>query len=145
MGEHWDLWIRGGTLVDGTGAPASKGEVAIRDGRLAPPGALKGSPERGVDATGWLGGPGFYALVTHQYSLGVQAVLSGETKGLDTQQGQRLDDTGITALYVGPGFGFTWGTSLAADVTVDLPAIQDNTSVQIVPNYRLRGGLTWRF
>lgn len=93
----------------------------------------------------WLGGPGLYALLTHRYSVGVQAVLSGETKGKDTQQGRRLDDTGITALYVGPGFGFTWGTSLAADVTLDLPAIQDNTSVQIVPNYRLRGGLTWRF
>ena len=93
----------------------------------------------------WIGGPGFYALLTNDYSLGVQAVLSGETKGKDTQQGQRLDDTGITALYVGPGFSFTWGTSLAADVALDLPAIQDNTSVQIVPDYRIRGGLTWRF
>ena len=93
----------------------------------------------------WIGGPGVYALLTNDYSLGVQAVLSGETKGKDTQQGQRLDDTGITALYVGPGFSFTWGTSLAADVALDLPAIQDNTSVQIVPDYRIRGGLMWRF
>jgi len=98
-----------------------------------------------ADDLTWLGGPGVYALLTHQYSLGLQAVLSGETKGEDTQQGQRLDDTGITALYVGPGFTFTWGTSLAADVALDLPAVQDNTSVQIVPNYRIRGGLTWRF
>ena len=93
----------------------------------------------------WLGGPGVFALLTHQYSLGLQAVLSGETKGKDTQQGERLADTGITALYVGPGFTFTWGTSLAADVALDLPAIQDNTAVQIVPDYRIRGGVTWRF
>jgi hypothetical protein len=93
----------------------------------------------------WVGGPGVFALLTHGYSLGLQAVLSGETKGKDTQQGQRLDDTGITALYAGPGLSFTWGTSLAADVALDLPAIQDNTAVQIVPDYRIRGGLTWRF
>jgi hypothetical protein len=93
----------------------------------------------------WLGGPGVFALLTHQYSLGLQAVLSGETKGKDTQNGVRLDDTGITALYAGPGLAFTWGTSLAADVAVDLPVVQDTTSVQIVPDYRLRGGVTWRF
>jgi hypothetical protein len=72
-------------------------------------------------------------------------VLSGETKGKDTQQGERLDDTGITAFYVGPGINFTWGTSLAADVALDVPVVQDNTAVQIVPDYRIRGGLTWRF
>ena len=93
----------------------------------------------------WVGGPGVFALLTHGYTLGVQAVLSGETKGLDEQRGKRLDDTGITALYAGPGFGFTWGTSLAADLTLDLPAVQNNTSVQIVPDYRIRGGVTWRF
>lgn len=93
----------------------------------------------------WVGGPGVFALLTHRYSLGLQAVLSGETKGKDTQKGERLADTGITALYVGPGFTFTWGTSLAADVALDLPAVQDNTSVQIVPDYRIRGGITWRF
>ena len=98
-----------------------------------------------ADDLTWVGGPGVFALLTHRYSLGLQAVLSGETKGKDTQQGQRLDDTGITALYVGPGFTFTWGTSLAADVALDLPAVQDNTAVQIVPAYRIRGGLTWRF
>ena len=86
-----------------------------------------------------------FALLTHRYSLGLQAVLSGETKGKDTQRGERLADTGITALYVGPGLTFTWGTSLAADVAFDLPAVQDNTAVQIVPDYRVRGGLTWRF
>jgi len=93
----------------------------------------------------WTGGPGVFALLAHGYSLGLQAVLSGETKGKDTQQGERLDDTGITAFYVGPGINFTWGTSLAADVALDVPVVQDNTAVQIVPDYRIRGGLTWRF
>jgi hypothetical protein len=93
----------------------------------------------------WVGGPGVFALLTHAYSLGLQAVLSGETKGKDTQAGERLDDTGITALYVGPGFNLTWGTSLAADLAVDVPVVQENTAVQIVPDYRIRGGIIWRF
>ena len=36
----------------------------------------------------WIGGPGWYALLTHSYSLALQAVLSGETKGNDSQQGR---------------------------------------------------------
>lgn len=93
----------------------------------------------------WTGGPGWYALLEHDYTLGLQALLTGETKGKDTQQGRTLDDTAITALFVGPAVELTWGTSLAADFAVDLPVIQHNTAVQIVPSFRLRGGLVWRF
>jgi hypothetical protein len=93
----------------------------------------------------WVGGPGWYPLLTHDYTLGIQAVFSGETKGKDTQAGQRLDDTAITALYLGPGIRFTWGTQLSTELAADLPVIQHNTSLQIVPNFRVRGGLVWRF
>lgn len=93
----------------------------------------------------WLGGPGWYVLLTHDYSLGAQAVLSGETKGKDTQQGHRADDTAITALYVGPGVSFTWRGTLGAELAADLPVYQHNSSLQLVPDARVRGGLTWRF
>jgi hypothetical protein len=93
----------------------------------------------------WSGGPGVFVLLTHAYTLGLQALVAGETKGKDRQQGQPLDDTGITALYAGPALSFTWGTSLAIDAAGELPAIQNNTSLQIVPDYRIRGGITWRF
>lgn len=98
-----------------------------------------------ADDLTWEGGPGVHVLLDHRYTLSAQAVLSGETKGQDTQRDQRLNDTAITALYVGPGLHFTWGTSVAADLVVDLPAIQNNTSLQIVPDYRLRGGVVVRF
>jgi hypothetical protein len=93
----------------------------------------------------WQGGPGVFALLEHGYSLGVQAAIAGETKGKDTQQGMRLDDTSMTALYAGPALSFTWGTSLAADLAVDIPAIQHTTSLQLVPDVRVRGGITWSF
>jgi len=75
----------------------------------------------------------------------VQAILSGETKGKDTLDGAKLDDTALTALYLGPGVTFTWGTLLGVDLTADLPLVQNNTARQIVADYRLRGGVTWRF
>ncbi len=91
------------------------------------------------------GGPGFYALLTHTYSLGIQALVSMETKGTDDLNGVRQGDTGITSLYAGPGVHFTWGSTLSAELAADIPALQHNSALQIVPDYRLRGGLVWRF
>lgn len=93
----------------------------------------------------WQIGPGVYPLLGHRGTLGVQALFSGETKGKDRLDGVRLDDTGITALYLGPALSFTWGTSLGADVAADLPVRQANTALQIVADFRIRGGFTWRF
>jgi len=93
----------------------------------------------------WSGGPGEFVLLTHDYTLGVQALLSGETKGNDTVAGRQATDTAITALYVGPSLQFTWGTTLGVNLAVDLPVIQNNSALQIVADYRLRSGLTWRF
>jgi hypothetical protein len=93
----------------------------------------------------WNGGPGEYVLLTHQYTVGVLAELTGESKGNDTLNGVKGDDTAITALYLGPDVRFTWGTSLGGSLAVDLPVLQNNSAFQIVPNYRVRGGFTWRF
>jgi hypothetical protein len=93
----------------------------------------------------WSTGPGVFALLTHRYSLGTQVLFTGETKGNDHQAGAQLDDTAITALYLGPGVTFSWGTQLAGDVIVDVPVVQHTTGRQIVADVRVRGGLTWRF
>ncbi|MET0901623.1 MAG: amidohydrolase family protein, partial [Acidimicrobiales bacterium] len=56
--------IRGGLVVDGTGAPGAIGDVAVRDGRIVPVDELEpGAPE--VDATGLVVAPGFVDLHTH--------------------------------------------------------------------------------
>jgi len=93
----------------------------------------------------WSGGPGAFLWLGHDATCTLQAVTSGEHKGTDTLAGQEEGDTAITAVYLGPSLGVTWGTSLAAEVAADLPILQDNSGVQIVPDYRVRGGVTWRF
>ena len=93
----------------------------------------------------WNGALGEYVFLTHQYSVAPLVALTGETKGNDTLNGVKGDDTGVTALYLGPGLQVTWGSSLAANFNVDLPVLENNSGLQIVPNSRLRAGLTWQF
>jgi len=93
----------------------------------------------------WLGGPGYYLWLDHDSAFSVGAALSGETKGFDVQQGKAATDTGVTALYVGPAFSFSWESTLSAELAADLPVLQNTTSYQIVPDFRLRAALVWRF
>ncbi len=65
MAERFDLLIRGGTLVDGTGAPAQRGDVAIRAGKIAALGDVRGTAARTVDADGAVVAPGFIDIHTH--------------------------------------------------------------------------------
>jgi N-acyl-D-aspartate/D-glutamate deacylase len=60
-----DLLIRGGTIVDGTGAPAVPGDVAITDGRIAAVGAVSTRADRTIDASGRIVAPGFIDGHTH--------------------------------------------------------------------------------
>ena len=53
--------------------------------------------------------------------------------------------TGITAVYLGPAISFTWKENLSVEAGVDVPVVQDNTALQLVPGYRVRAAVTWRF
>jgi N-acyl-D-amino-acid deacylase len=63
--EHYDLLIRGGTIVDGTGAPRRRGDVGIRGGRVAALGELRGSAAEVLEAEGHVVAPGFVDIHTH--------------------------------------------------------------------------------
>ena len=59
-----DLVIRGGTIVDGTGADRFSGDVAVDDGRIAAVGGrLDG--DRTIDADGAIVTPGWVDVHTH--------------------------------------------------------------------------------
>ncbi len=62
----FDLLVVNGTLVDGTGAPARRADVGIRDGKIAAIGDLAGqAATRTLDAAGALVTPGFVDLHSH--------------------------------------------------------------------------------
>ena len=63
-----DLLIRGGLVVDGTGAPGRVADVAVTDGRITAVGNSNGkgaSAATVVDATGLVVAPGFVDIHTH--------------------------------------------------------------------------------
>ncbi|TFG92154.1 MAG: amidohydrolase, partial [Myxococcales bacterium] len=61
----YDLVIRGGTLVDGSGRPGVPGDLGIRDGRIAAVGDAPGTATTHLDASGRMVAPGFIDLHTH--------------------------------------------------------------------------------
>lgn len=93
----------------------------------------------------WFGGPGVYALLNHQQTLAVQAVVSGETKEQDTLHGVATGDTAETIVYLGPQVSYTWSTRLSAQLGFDYPLSVRSTGDQIVPGWRIRAAFNWRF
>lgn len=60
-----DIVIRNGTLIDGTGAAAQEGDLAIDDGMITAVGDVPGKGNEELDAKGHLVTPGFVDLHTH--------------------------------------------------------------------------------
>ena len=94
---EYDIIIKGGTVVDGTRTPRYVSDIAIKDGRIAQIGGLRGSRAAKVlDASGLIVAPGFVDLHTH-YDAQVQwdpyCTISGWH--------------GVTSIAIGNcGFGF---------------------------------------
>ncbi len=65
--EPYDLLIRGGTIIDGTGNPWFEGDVAIRGDRIAALGHLarEAAAHRVIDAHGLVVAPGFIDMHSH--------------------------------------------------------------------------------
>lgn len=61
----FDLIIRGGTIVDGTGAERFTGDIAVKDGLIAQVGEVSGDAAEEIDASGKIVAPGFVDIHTH--------------------------------------------------------------------------------
>ena len=89
----YDLVVKGGRLVDGTGNPSYLGDVAIRGGRIVAVGKLpETKAARTIDASGLVVAPGFVDMHNH----------SDDTLLVDGD-GQSMIRQGVTTVVLGEG------------------------------------------
>jgi N-acyl-D-aspartate/D-glutamate deacylase len=90
---QFDLLIRNGRIVDGTGNPAFLGDVAMRDGRITALGRLtNATAARTIDANGFVVAPGFIDIHNH----------SDDTI-LEDGDAQSFIRQGVTSMIFGEG------------------------------------------
>ncbi|MET0698019.1 MAG: amidohydrolase family protein, partial [Mycobacterium sp.] len=61
----YDLIIRGGSVVDGSGVKARTADIAVQDGVITEVGRVSGTARRTIDADGLTVTPGFIDVHTH--------------------------------------------------------------------------------
>ena len=124
----FDLLIRNGTIVDGLGGEPFVGDVAIADGVIAAVGAVEGSGDREIDATGLLVTPGFVDLHTHYDG---QAIWSDRLTPSSAH--------GVTTAVMGNcGVGFAPCRAEDHETLVDVMA-----GVEDIPGVVMVDGLPW--
>ncbi|MGH7843792.1 MAG: D-aminoacylase, partial [Candidatus Binatia bacterium] len=62
---EYDLLVRGGRVVDGSGLPSYNADVAIKDGKVIELGRIKGSADKTLEVKGLVVAPGFIDHHTH--------------------------------------------------------------------------------
>jgi hypothetical protein len=91
------------------------------------------------------GGPGGYLVLDDEWTLSLQLNAGYETEGRVQLLGRKSASTGMTAWYLGPQIGFTWGESFSGSAGVDVPLQITSNGLQNVPTYRVHAGLNYRF
>src|SRR5262245_45096482 len=95
----WSLLLRGGTVIDGTGAPRHGADVAVEGDRIAAVGpGLTGEAARVIDGTGKVVAPGFIDAHSHS-DLFYFACPSAESK---IRQGVTTEVVGMCSFSQAP-------------------------------------------
>ena len=127
---EFDLVIRSGTVIDGTGAPARTADIAVRNGLVVEVGTVSGRGSREVEAAGALVSPGFVDVHTHYDG---QATWDNRL--------QPSSDHGVTTVVAGNcGVGFAPVRHQDRDLLVELME-----GVEDLPGTVLHEGLTWNW
>ena len=126
---EYDMVIRGGTIVDGTGIPRYKADLAVKDGRVARiSGRINPGAAKEIDASGCIVAPGAIDLHTHydaQLNWDPYASLSGWH--------------GVTSLTIGEcGFGFA--PTRPADRDLNMRMMN---RIEAIPLASMRKGMRW--
>ena len=126
---EYDLVIRGGTIVDGTGIPRYKADLAVKNGRIARiSGRISPGSAKEIDASGCIVAPGAIDLHTHydaQLNWDPYASLSGWF--------------GVTSLTIGQcGFGFA--PTKPEDRELNMRMMN---RIEAIPLESMRRGMRW--
>ena len=82
----YDIVVRGGTIVDGSGLPGYRGDVAIADGHIVAVGDVgPASAKRVIDAAGLVVAPGFINIHSHAEPDAVASAVNMLTQGVTTE------------------------------------------------------------
>ena len=124
----FDTVIRGGTIVDGTGAAPYTGDVAIEGDRIVAVGEVDGPAKRTIDADGAVVTPGFIDLHTHY---------DGQVTWDDALEPSATN--GITTVVLGNcGVGFAPVRPADHEQLIDMME-----GVEDIPGSALGDGLPW--
>ena len=126
---QYDLVVRGGTIVDGTGIPSYRADLAVKNGRVAMiSGKIRPGGAKEIDAGGCIVAPGAIDLHTHydgQLNWDPYASLSGWF--------------GVTSLTIGQcGFGFAPTRPEDRDLSMRMM-----NRIEAIPLESMRLGMRW--
>ena len=127
----FDYLIQNGTLIDGTGAPAAVGDVAIKDGKIAAVGDLKDASAGTVlDAAGKYVTPGFIDIHRHADA----ALFRPHFGELELKQGLTTIVNGNCGLSVTPCAG-AYKKEIEAYLTPVAGALPENADFSSLASY----------
>ncbi len=125
-----DLVIRGGMVVDGTGAPPRRADVAVDGDKISAVGDIAAKGRREIDATGLIVTPGWVDIHTHYDGQATWDAVMGPSSW-----------HGVTTAIMGNcGVGFAPVRADAHDFLIELME-----GVEDIPGSALAEGIDWKW